>query len=160
MADAWWQNKGCSSDLRDPMGCTASYTANNVGYVHSGGDSDPYIVHDYTPAVAQDATASGAPLQPTPVSGMTPNDGNGISRKYPTVACTSGGPVPGGTGTVTIFLPRGALPGGGFRSTDLVVVRPYNETDVARFGAASVANIVSTDADTEATFRPYARWLW
>ena len=31
MADAWWQNKGCSVDLRDPMGCTYNYTANNVG---------------------------------------------------------------------------------------------------------------------------------
>jgi hypothetical protein len=55
----------------------------------------------------------------------------------------------------TIKLPAGQLPGGGYRSTDMVIVRPYSPADTARFGGSSVSNIVSTDCDTEATFRPY-----
>ena len=31
MADAWWQHKGGSVDLRNPMGPTSGYSVNNVG---------------------------------------------------------------------------------------------------------------------------------
>ena len=74
---------------------------------------------------------------------------------YATISATSGGP---GVGVITIELPAGYYAGGGYRHAS-TVVRPVTQTDVARLGGL-VTNIDADMADSAATYRPLAVWLW
>jgi hypothetical protein len=137
------------------MSVTSAYASQNVGTA----------VYDVTNYTDWDFNYGNPPTSgPKPESEFFDNGLPKTETKNADVACTAGGPVtsvagvPTAGGVITLKVPAGRLPGGGFISTEMVVVRPYIAQDTARFGDSSITNIDSTDTDTEADFVPLLKF--